>query len=322
MIRDNVYINYVLDVMEKLELTPATVLAALQRIRKVVVRPKNMFVHMATSLPKLSKNYGNKVSEVWKQFFDPLTIQEKNLGGEIEDVLSTRYNVISESTYRNENPALRHVIVGLPGTESCYLKQAIHYDTTNWEMQEVASVRLMLQYLADRMYEQIRGQGFTYSVGISVSVTEGRIKVYFSKSSQLINAYKEFRNILTNYTSNSSAWDPILLDSAKGSLIYNWVEIEETPEGLAAASVLSYLRQTNDSFYARRFVKRLAEVTIEDVTEVADKYLPTFLNPNQTHTAIVCGPGEVESIQKLFSEFEPPFHLEEVTDLENSILTE
>ena len=49
---------------------------------------------------------------------------------------------------------------------------------------------------------------------------------------------------------------------------------------------------------------------------------PTFFNPNQTHTAIVCGPGEVESIQELFSEFEPPFDLEEVTDLENSILTE
>ena len=72
MICNNVYINYVLDVMEKLELTPATVLAALQRIRKAVVKPKNIFVHMATSLPKLSKSYENKVSEVWKQFFDPL----------------------------------------------------------------------------------------------------------------------------------------------------------------------------------------------------------------------------------------------------------
>ena len=69
-------------------------------------------------------------------------------------------------------------------------------------------------------------------------------------------------------------------------------------------------------------MKRLAEVTIEDVTMVADEYLPTFFNPNRTHTAIVCGPGEVESIQELFSEFEPPFNLEEVTDLENSILTE
>ena len=308
--------------MEKLEVTPATVLGALQRIRKVVVKPKNVFVQMATNLSKLTERYGNTVAEVWKQFFDPLTIQDKNLGGKNEDILSTRYSVISESKYRDTKPELRHAIVGLPGTESCYLKQAILYDTTNWEMQEVASVRLMLQYLADRMYEQIRGQGFTYSVGISVSVTEGRIKVYFSKSSQLINAYKEFRNIISNYSSNAIEWDPILLDSAKGSLIYNWVEIEETPEGLAAASVLSYLRQADDSFYARRFVKRLAQVSIQDVKMVADKYLPTFFNPNQTHTAIVCGPGEVQSIQELFAGLNPPFQLKEITDMEHSILTE
>ena len=313
---------YFIDVMEKLEATPATVLAALQRIRKTVVRPKNVFVQMSTSLSKLTEQYGNGVANVWKHFFDPLSNQEKNLGRKMEEILSQRYSVKSESEYRDANPEIRHVITGLPGTESCYLKQAIHYDTTNWEMQEVASVRLMLQYLADRMYEQIRGQGFTYSVGISVSVTEGRIKVYFSKASQLINAYKEFRKIISNYSTNSQEWDPILLDSAKGSLIYNWVEIEETPEGLAAASVLSYLRKTDDSFYARRFVKRLAEVTIQDVQEVADKYLSVFFNPNQTHSAIVCGPGEVESIKELFSGLDPPFHLEEITDLENSILTE
>lgn len=308
--------------MTKLEMTPATVLGTLQRIRKAIVKPKNVFVQISTSLPKLTKRYGNKVSDVWKHFFDPLTVKEKRLGGKKNEVLATRYPVVSESAYRDLYPKLRHTIVGLPGTESCYLKQAILYNVTNWEHEEVAVVRLMLQYLSDRMYEQIRGPGWSYSVGISVSITEGRIKVYFSKSSQLINSYKEFRNIISNYSTNAVAWDPILLDSAKGSLIYNWVEIEETPEGLATASVLSYLRQTDDSFYARRFVKRLSQVTVNDVKRVADKYLPEFFNPKQTHTAIVCGPGEVQNIKKLFVEFDPPFEIEEITNLEESILTE
>ena len=54
--------------------------------------------------------------------------------------------------------------------------------------------------------------------------------------------------MISNYSTDAVIWDPILLDSAKGSLIYNWVEIEETPEGLATASVLSYLRQTPITF--------------------------------------------------------------------------
>ena len=58
--------------MEKLEATPATVLAALQRIRKTVVRPKNVFVQMSTSLSKLTEQYGNGVANVWKHFFELL----------------------------------------------------------------------------------------------------------------------------------------------------------------------------------------------------------------------------------------------------------
>lgn len=308
--------------MTRLDETPATVLGTLQRIRKAIVKPKNVFVQMSTSLQKLNKRYGANVTKVWKDFFDPLNSRERSLGTEkAEDILSTRYPVMSESYYRDLNPKVRHAIVGLPGTESCYLKQAILYNNSNWENDDVPAIRLMLQYLSDRMYDQIRGQGWTYSVGISVSLTEGRIKVYFSKASQLTNAYKEFRHIISNYTSNAIEWDPILLDSAKGSLIYNWVEIEETPQGLASASVLSYLRKTDDPFYARRFVKRLSRVNIQEVKRVAEKYLLTFFNPNQTHTAIVCGPGDVDSIKDLFMEFNPPFEIEEITNLENSILT-
>lgn len=311
------------DLMTKLEATPAAVLGTLQKIRKSIVTPRNVFVQMSASLPKLIKMYGNKkVVEVWKHFFDPLNAKERSLGEKKEEVLSTKYQVMSESFYRDLYPPSRHVIASLPGTESCYLKQAILYNDTNWDSEEAAPVRLMLQYLSDRMYDQIRGQGWTYTVGVSVSITEGRIKVYFSKASQLIPAYKEFRGIISNYSNNVLEWDPILLDSAKGSLIYNWVEIEETPEGLSSASVLAYLRQTEDSFYARKFVQRLSRVTVEDVKDVAQKYLPVFFHPNQTYTAVVCGPGEVDNVKKLFLEFDPPFQLEEIIDLEKSVLTE
>ena len=316
------------DLSSKLEANPASVLGKLQKIRRQIVKPKNVFVQMATCLDKLHMMYGAKAIQVWKQFFDGLSSKDRNLGGPMELMLKGRYPIMSESYYRDPNPAVRHVIVGLPGTESCYLKQAILYENRNWELDEVAAARLMLQYLTDRMYDQIRGQGWTYGVSVSVSITEGRMRVSFSRASQLANAYKEFRAIIANYTTSSDSnstnaeWDPVLLHSAKGSLIYNWVEIEETPEGLSSASVLAYLRQTDDSFYARRFVNRLAKVTVEDVKRVAQTYLPQFFQPEKTHTSVVCGPSEVKSMKELFMSFDPPFELKEVTDLEKSILTD
>ena len=32
----------------------------------------------------------------------------------------------------------------------------------------------MLQYLSDRMYDEVRGQGLTYGVSLALSITEGR----------------------------------------------------------------------------------------------------------------------------------------------------
>lgn len=58
----------------------------------------------------------------------------------------------------------------------------------------------MLQYMTDRMYDKIRGKGWTYGVTMAASVTEGRILLNFIRSSHMNNAYMEFRNIITNYT--------------------------------------------------------------------------------------------------------------------------
>ena len=69
-------------------------------------------------------------------------------------------------------------------------------------------------------------------------------------------------------SANGDLWDPVLLDSARGSQIYSWAKREETTEDLSSVSVKSYLRGTTDPFYNRRFVKVLADTTLDDVTKV------------------------------------------------------
>lgn len=285
---------------------------------------------MATSLEHLNESYGNDsnggggAAEVWKTFFkEEADKPEEALSPE---KLSQRYEIAAEREHRDEDPQFRHAIVGLPGTESCFLKQAITYDVSDWESEEVAATKLMLQYLTDRMYNQIRGQGWTYGIGVYASVNSGTMTVSFYRASDLVPAYKEFRKIIANYSSveedgsSTVEWDPVLLDSARGSLIYGWVATEETVGSLASASVSAYLRQQDDPFFARRFVSRLSRVTVEDVERVAQKYLPRFFDTDQTYTSAVCSPKEVEDVKTLFEGFD--FNLVQIDDLEDSILTE
>ena len=106
---------------------------------------------------------------------------------------------------------------------------------------QVADIRVMLQYLSDRMYDEVRGQGLTYGVSMSASVTEGRLTISLTRSSRLTEAYRTVQDILQRYISRDEEWDETLTDSAKGSIIYSWTEKEETVEVVYCLRLLSTL---------------------------------------------------------------------------------
>ncbi len=86
------------------------------------------------------------------------------------------------------------------GSDSCYLKQAVPFDITDFEDPELPAVRVMLQYMTDRLYEKIRGQGWTYGIALSAVIEEGRMSLTFLRASDFNNAFREFRTIIANYT--------------------------------------------------------------------------------------------------------------------------
>jgi Zn-dependent M16 (insulinase) family peptidase len=181
-------------ISKELQHHPASLISKLHQLRQQIVKPENMFVYMATSLDRLRTEHPNASSQPWTEMFDTPT-------NGVPERLLTRYPTISEHQYRDPKPSIKHGIIGQPGTESCNLKQSIPYDVTDWEIQDVAAMRVMLQYLSDRMYDKIRGKGLTYGISMASSVTEGRTTVSFSRSSQLLDAYARFRQILKNYSS-------------------------------------------------------------------------------------------------------------------------
>ena len=160
----------------------------------------------------------------------------------------------------------------------------------------------MLQYLSDRMYDEVRGPGLTYGVSMSASVTEGRLTLGLTRSSRLSEAYETIREILKRFIQNENEWDITLTDSAKGSMIYSWAEKEETVEDLVGQTVKAYMRGT-DSKYNRQFVRTLGRVQLESIKFVAQKFLPLFLSEDTSQTAIVCNPASIKEIVEDFKKF-------------------
>jgi Zn-dependent M16 (insulinase) family peptidase len=177
----------------------------------------------------------------------------------------------------------------------------------------------MLQYLSDRMYDEVRGQGLTYGISMSGSVTEGRITLSLTRSSRLTEAYRTVREILHRYATQGDQWDETLADSAKGSIIYSWTEKEETVEDLVGQAVKAYMRKT-DSKYNRQFVRALGRVRLADLKAAAARLLPAFLSADSSMTVVVCNPSTVEDVITDFTDF--GIELTTYQDLEDTFLNE
>ena len=75
-------------------------------------------------------------------------------------------------------------------------------------------------------------------------------------------------------------WDEALTESAKGSLIYSWAEKEETVSGLVTEANKAY-RRGADSKYNRQFTVSIADVTTQQIQEVASRWeFNDFYVPN------------------------------------------
>jgi len=302
------------EVMAQIKTDPNSVINELYEIIRLLARPEAAFVYLATDAKELKKNFGSTLPLLQSLF-------NESTAALTPTELATRYDLKSEHMYRRtwEERTDQHVAFGVGGTESCFLKQSILYNNTDWTNKEVADIRVMLQYLSDRMYDEVRGQGLTYGVSMSASVTEGRLTISLTRSSRLAEAYRTVQEILQRYISQEDEWDETLADSAKGSIIYSWTEKEETVEDMVGQAVKAYMRKT-DSKYNRQFVRALGRVQLADLKAAAARLLPAFLSADTSMTVIVCNPSTLEDIITEFREI--GIELTMYQDLEETFLSE
>ena len=178
-------------------------------------------------------------------------------------------------------------------------------------------VWVMMQYLTERLNDEVRGKGLAYDVRIDSFLTEGRILLNIYRSARLAETYKVVMEILKRYIDNEDEWDEVLLDSAKGSIIYRNANQEETVGDLVWKSMQAYLRKTQPTFN-RELVASMARVKISDIIKTAGRILPGLLSPIQT--AIVCNQARLDSVVTQLTSL--GIEVTKVTQLEESFLAE
>ena len=97
----------------------------------------NAFVYLATDIRKLVKDYGSDLAVLQHLLNSTESEGAKNL--------DARFIINSEHNYRDASgDKPRHIAFGVGGTESCFLKQSVTYNNTDWTNPDVSEKRMLL----------------------------------------------------------------------------------------------------------------------------------------------------------------------------------
>ena len=267
------------------------VLKDIYQIMKTVFKPEKSFLHVAANADTFIEHYGSQLLVFNSIFNESFVSFDK----------TEKFPYKSEREYRNKYPdSPRHIGVGLETTKSCHLVQFILYNNTDYLMESIPATMVLLRYLADEMFFEIRGRGLAYTAKLLLSVETGRIMLKLYRSAQITAAYKEVRRIFTEHLSGIRSWDKTKVDSAKGQLIYSWTAKEETIEDLALQAVLAYFKNV-DTSYNRMFIESLSRVKSESLESIAKQILTQFLEADSTRTTVVCNKEKNSQVARDFA---------------------
>ncbi|EDV28100.1 uncharacterized protein TRIADDRAFT_21141 [Trichoplax adhaerens] len=220
MIRQSKFLK---EVLTDINTAPAIVIEKLEKLRRILFDPSNVFIHITCDLHRLPKI---SVASLFSNFV-PSSFS----------IPSEKRLIVPEysSKYRTFSPTLSNIIVGVSSVESSFLIQNSPC-VNDYNHPDCAPLMVFIEYLIaleGPMWRQIRGLGLSYHYSMHYSVEHGLLYLKLFKSTQLVNAYREAKTIVESYVDGRSEFDEVQIESAKSSVIFEIIEREETASSAA-----------------------------------------------------------------------------------------
>ena len=281
----------------RLDCSPNEVLSNLEEIRFLLTSPSNMMVHMAGDLDSLGQ--------------DPLAAWGKFLPPHVPKKVSP---AVVTAEHQLALPPPSHLLAGLGSCESSFLFRTAP-GLTDPRSPSLAPLLLAIQYLTQLegpMWRRIRGAGLAYGYSIVVSTNKGQIYFTLFKATNPVKAYEEGKRLVMSQVNGEEPWDPLQVEAAKYSLIFQLIEREKTVGEVVQESLLSSMKGVDREFN-RKFLEMVKNVSLEELKRVGTEYLGPLFSET-TRTAIVCNPSKVEEIKNDFQALGVEFKVLESVD--------
>ncbi|XP_046403336.1 uncharacterized protein C05D11.1-like [Ischnura elegans] len=277
----------------------AAVISEIEAARSALISPSNVAVHIAANVSAMN-NRGLSIIEPWTKFMPRDTTEESDKKLKV----TPDWQLIHEWIRQNDP---EHVfpghILGMGCVESGFLEQSTSCINDLYH-QDLPALLLFIQYLTQLegpMWRQIRGLGLAYGYNINPRIYEGLVYLTLYRSTNVVGAYREAKNIVEAQLEEDATWEEALLESARSSLIFEVIEREKSVRDVVSQSLLSYFKGIGHD-YSRHLVSLIPNVTVEDLKRVGKQLVAPLFDPKRSMTTIVCHPSKVEEVVMGFKE--------------------
>lgn len=276
------------------------VINELSAVRNKLVRPENLIVHLSLNKDKIR----DKIDDIyrpWNELF-MCNFPDAKANSKID---LTKIKMANELVQFIPEP--NAAILGVGSVESNYLQQVVK-SIDSPEHPDLAAMYVLLKYLTQLegpLWRHVRGSGLSYNYDITLSVSTGLLLFLLSKSTHVVAAYKKVAEIVNLHIDGKEEFDDSLLESAKSSLIFEFISAEKSAVGKSAQSLECFLRNI-DVDYNKKIIQKVSEVTKDDLRRVAPVHLkPLFENLKNCRNVICCHSSKVEEVKKGLKDVHP-----------------
>ena len=211
-------------------------------------------------------------------------------------------------------------IITTPASESSYMNTFTNVRfNMDYNHPDYAAVSLASEYLQcveGPFWSGIRGAGLAYGANMvkHIEINCWGFNIY--RGSDLIKCYQVAKGIVENYANGVEVIDSQMVKASISSVINSVASLQN---GYFATGVSNF----TDKFILQRganftqdYLKRLEQVTAEDLQQVIKKYLVNLFDSEKSAVFVSCHPSKLDVIQEFFESQGFDIEVEELEDEE------
>ena len=264
---------YLKRVKRMLETEPDTIVSQLEEIRRAISEASNFRILVIANIEKLKKPVSS-----WKAL--------TSKGFEKIAPLDRRLARLSKA---GKQPGNLAYITPLAIDSSFAL--AVGKGPESLQDPRVHALMVATAYLdavEGPMWTAVRGTGLAYGTGFSRSIDSGHVIYSIYRSPDVSKAFAASKDVLQRFISGSTSFDPLALEGAISSIVFDFANSQAT---MAAAAQESFVRQVIralPSDWNDHTLKRVRNVTVDEVRKAMEDILLPLLTPASTNLFVTC----------------------------------